>query len=215
LKNYETEHNKPAAPEPRDHAAIAWRTFIGAGSVSRGVSCIVRSLPRKILYCSISITVGISILWAMLPSRQQVSLVFVGFQTNRLLGPKEDHVVGLIRLTNATRRPIPYTQFNQMPDHACLYQMGGAWTDLQGLCCPRHKVWLGASRIEDHTLSPSQEIAFKVVLERTNTPCKVQFQYPVPTTNRLYRILPSWLVRRLPWRKNPVVVETAAFEYRE
>jgi hypothetical protein len=160
------------------------------------------------------IIVAIMILSVMAASRQQVSMVFVGFQTNRL-GSKQDHVVGLIKLTNATRRPVTYKQFNQIPDHVCLYQIGSAWTDLEGLCCPRHKVYLGASRIEDHTLSPFQEIAFHVVLERTNTPCKVRFEYPVPTTNRLYRILPSWLISRLPWRKDPVMVETTAFEYRE
>ena len=171
------------------------------------------SPSRKIAYCSVILFVGILVLSVMFPPRPQVTIVFDGFQTNRLLGPKGDYVVGLVRLTNATRKPIPYTQYNQMPDHVCLYQTGRGWTE--GLCCPRHKVYSGASRIEDHTLSPFQEIAFKVVLERTNTPCKVQFQYPLPATNRLYRILPSWLVRRLPWRKGPLVVETTVFEYRE
>lgn len=158
---------------------------------------------------------GILLMSVMFTPRQQVSLVFVGFQTNRLLWPKGEHVVGLIRLTNATRTTIPYVQYNQMPAHACLYKTRRGWTDLQAPCCPRDRVWLGASRLEDCTLGPSQEIAFKIVVERTNTPCKVHFEYPTPITNRLYRILPSWLSMRLPWGKNPVVVESTVFEYRE
>jgi hypothetical protein len=160
---------------------------------------------------------GVLFLSVVFASRPHVSLVFVEFQTNFLWGPKQQHVVGLVVLTNATQRPVPYTHYVQTPDHVCLYQTGRGWTELQGDCCPSWKVYtgLGPSKIEQRTIGPSQGIAFKIVLERTNTPCKVQFQYPLPVTNRLYRILPSWLVRRLPWRKNPVVVETTVFEYRE
>jgi hypothetical protein len=174
----------------------------------------------KIFCLSLSGFILLLTLALLLPRQPAVTLRFCGFQTNRspasIFSTSDgERVSAIIEVTNCSRRAVSYRAYQkpEYADYICLHQIGGCWTNYDsGFRCGTGASLSGWTW-RQFRLEPSQTFTFQAHMWRPQAPCRVGMAYyPVQATNGIYRVLPSWVVQRLPWRKEVCVAATDAFK---
>jgi hypothetical protein len=155
----------------------------------------------------------------LLPRRPAVTVRFCGFQTNRSPATvfsmsDRERVSAIIEVTNCGRSAVSYRAF-QKPEYAeytCLHQIGGCWTNYASPFRCGTGASLSGWTWRQIRLEPSHSFTFQAYMWRPQAPCIVAIAYyPVQQTNGIYRVLPSWLVQRLPWWRDVYFAATDAF----
>ncbi len=121
----------------------------------------------------------------------------------------ELHWVGTFELRNNSSKEIEFTSYglpHQIPRFECLRWENGRWVRDQGLTA---LIVAGGGGFSDVSLQPGRSIRFKATLYDRQKPTILALLIrTTPPESKLYELLPTSVLDRLPWLKGWLQVET-------
>jgi hypothetical protein len=176
------------APRHRNGVSQNVKQYRSAATALTGI---VKTIERRIVFVLGVIALAVVIKLCVRPAGA-VSLICRSLDSNR--------ETVILEFTNATRRTISYYGTTRQPDLSWMTLTPQGWRPLEKL----YPMW---DSLRPRTLAPSEGIVFEVPV--IVTPCKLQLTYSDPrATNRVWRMLPSYLLSHLPWLRQKHTLET-------